>query len=554
MKLSLRCVARLAVVSALALFAPLASARQCAWDAFEPNDDCAQASPLSAGAHTGLTSPADGRDWFRIDVPAGQRLELRLSASSMVEHFGLIALHLDDGGGNPCSPDTQVVSNCFGGTQSGAIVAWSGSDSATTRFYLSVLISVADCTDYELDVRLVPEPCLALPADSLEPNDSCVAAPLLGAGTYSSLSASIADPDYYRVSVQPGELVSVLVSGIALGERANLWAWDASGACGSLANLFTGAALFGGSTAGVHLANLGAAPHDFVFSVQPAPDSSTLSGFCVDYQFELVSEFNPCGLSVPDAFEPNDFCTSAPPLASSQTGLSISLGDNDWYLLDVPARSSVRVLSSSTTTGSSRSMMLHSGCNSWVSEFLASSWNVYSDTSDPRQYLMWSNSSAQGAAARLIVFAPLGNAPGAFCDTYDLDLAVTLGVPFCIARRNSTGEGARLNASGSTHPGVGLLTLTASPLPANKAGLLIMSRSAGIVAPLGHGYLCLSGPIARYPVTTTGAGALIQTLDWTGPSSQIALGEAWNFQVWHRDPAAPGGGANLSEGLRVEFQ
>lgn len=554
MMLSSFTAARLAVVPALVLLAPFASARQCASDTFEPNDDCAQAPALVSGVHSGLTLPADEPDWFRIDVPAGQRLEVRLSASSATEHFGSLALHLDDGAGDPCSFETQVVNNCFGGTQSSVSTAWSGSESAPSSFYLSVVASVAACTTYELDVRVVPEPCAALPADALEPNDSCSSAPLLGAGMYSALSASLGDPDYYRVTVQPGELLTVQVSGLPLGARANLWAWDANGVCGSLSHLFTGSALFGDSLGGVHLANLGVAPHDFVFAVAPAPDGSLLSSFCVDYQFQILSQFDPCGLSLPDAFEPNDSCAAPAPLASSQSGLSISVGDPDWYLIDVPAHSSVRLLSSSTTTGQSRLMMLHNGCNSWVSEFLASSWNVYSDTSDPREYLAWSNTSAQSVAARLWVGGPYGSVPGPFCDTYDLELAWTLGVPFCHLRRNSTGEGARLNASGSTHPGVGQLTFTASPLPANKSGLMIMSRSAASLAPLGHGYLCLSAPITRFPVTTTGAGALVETLDWSGASSQIALGETWNFQVWHRDPAAQGGGANLSEGLRVVFQ
>jgi hypothetical protein len=533
--------------------APSAVAQQCALDAFEPNDLCAQAAPLSAGVHGGLTSAADEFDWFRIDVPAGQRLEVRLNATSPSEHFGLLALPRDDGGAAPCGFETRVQNACFGGAQSSAIAAWSASDSAPTRFYLSVLTAVSPCTSYELDVRVVPEPCAALPADALEGNDSCAAAPLVGLGSHPALSVSISDPDYYRVLVQPGELITVLVSGLPLGAFANLWAWDAGSGCGAMSNLWTGSALFGGSVGGVQLANLGATPREFVFQVEPVPDSAASSGFCVDYQLDVLSDLDPCGLSSPDAFEPNNSCAAAAPLSSSHAQLSIALGDPDWYLVDVPPRSSVRVLSRSTTTNQSLSMMLHQGCSGASGEFLASSWNVYADSADPRHFMSWSNPTASSVSARFHVHF-LGGAPGAFCDTYDLELGFTLGVPFCHARRNSTGEGARLTASGSTQPGVGHLTFSASPLPPNKAGLLIMSRSATALAPLGHGYLCLSGSISRFPLTTTGAGALLQTLDWTGPAAQIASGDTWNFQAWHRDPAAQGGGVNLSEGLRISFE
>ena len=56
-----------------------------------------------------------------------------------------------------------------------------------------------------------------------------------------------------------------------------------------------------------------------------------------------------------------------------------------------------------------------------------SSRHVYYDTSDPRQYLVWTNTSSQTVTTRLNVHAPQGNFPAPFCDVYDLDLTVTLG-------------------------------------------------------------------------------------------------------------------------------
>lgn len=550
-----RSLPRFASLLALAVLAPTAAARQCASDAFEPNDDCSQATPVGVGVLTGLTSSSSEDDVFRIDVPAGQRLEVRVNASAPGDLFGLLRLAGEEVGAPPCANfDDELVTACFAGSgTSASMFAWSSSSNHATRFYVSIQTLSAACAQYELDLRIVPEPCAAVAPDALEGNDSCATAQPLALGLHLALSASLGDPDFYRVTVQPGELLTVGVRGVPVGESASLWAWDANGPCGSTANISHGAAIWGGSINGVSLFNPGAAPKDYILELEPGADPFAQTGFCVDYELELQAQFNPCGLLTPDAFEPNNFCGAPAPLSTSQAGLSISVGDPDWYELSVPPRSSVRVLSTSTTAIKSRAMMLHSGCSASSSDFLASSWNVYYDSLDPRQFLSWTNSGPQAVSARLLVIAPHGAVLGSFCDTYDLDLGFTLGAPFCPLKRNSTGEGARLSASGSTQPGVGLLEFSATPLPANKAGLLIMSRSQGAPTPLSKGYLCLSAPIVRHPVTTTAAGTLVSTLDWSGASAQIALGDTWNFQVWHRDPAAAGG-SNLSDGLSLEFQ
>jgi len=79
-------------------------------------------------------------------------------------------------------------------------------------------------------------------------------------------------------------------------------------------------------------------------------------------------------------------------------------------------------------------------------------------------------------------------------------------------------------------------------------------------SPFGDGTLCVSGGglgVFRLgpPAQTDSVGSITRLLDWTAsPSSQgpgaATPGSSWNYQLWFRDPAGPGGaGFNLSDAL-----
>jgi hypothetical protein len=546
--------ARFAVLFAAA-FAPLAQAQVCTPDSFEPNDSCAQIASIAAGVHTGLTLPAGTTDAYRIAVPAAHRLEVRVTPTpSGTNVLAFLRLFVGDGATAPCSsPSAQVAGELLEDSATAVLLSWSASANTAATFDVVLEGLFGNCVTYELDLRIVPDACAALAPDAFENNDDCANAAPIGLGQLDNLSVAIADPDFFRVTTAPGEVLGVGVQGLGVGEYVLVQAWDAAGPCGDPNNAWTSAAVFTPQLRGLYLFNNSALPKDFIVQVRPQPDQAQQLGFCVNYSLVVQSQLDPCGVVSGDAFEPNDVCATAPALTSSQTGLSVSLYDRDWFTLDVPARSTVRVLTTSTNLGTPRPTMLHSGCNSTVGQFLMSSHPVYFDQ-DPRHYLAWSNLGPQSVSTRLMVLSSNGAFPQPFCDVYDLDFAITLGQPFCAVRRNSTGDAARLDASGSTTPGSGVLNLSVGPLPPNRTGLVIMSRGEIVATPFGNGYLCLSAPIQRHPVTTTGAGTMNVTLDWTGASAAIALGDTWSFQAWYRDPAAGGAGTNTSEGLRLEFQ
>ena len=528
---------------------------QCPPDAFEPNDVCAQAAPVGAGLYPGLGVASAEPDFYRVSVPAGQRLEVRM-------HFvdpdpdlgGLLRLFADDGSVSPCDDiENQLALQWFGAPQTDLLLAWSAPKLGPADFVVELATVLADCAEYDLDIAIVPDPCASLPDDVLEENDDCAGALPLGAGSYPSLNVGLVDPDFYLVTAAPGELITLSVSAVLPSEVMTLYAWDQGIGCGASGQLAAGTTIYGGGPGGIYLFNPGQSPRSFVFEVAPVPNQGTQSGFCLEYSLAVTVEYNPCDVLGGDPFEPNSDCATAPLLTSSQTGLKLHAWlEHDWYSIDVPAHSTLRLMSRSTSSLYRREMMLFSGCD-WQQDFLTSSHPLLYSSLDPREWLQWTNATDSPVNTRLFMIPVHGIVPGPFCDVYDLDLALTLGEPFCLPAKNSSGNAALLSASGSTTVGQGLLELDAAPVPPNTVGLVFFGPSHKAPKPFGGGWLCTQGPLLRLPGSSTGAGTLHTPIDWTGTASVLSAGQTWSFQAWFRDPGTSKA-FNLSEGLALSLQ
>lgn len=141
----------------------------------------------------------------------------------------------------------------------------------------------------------------------------------------------------------------------------------------------------------------------------------------------------------------------------------------------------------------------------------------------------------------------------------------TVGMNYCMAAVNSTGQIGEMSATGSTVAADNNLTLTASNLPANQFGIFVTSMQQGFSMGAGgssNGNICLAGTIGRYNLagqilSSGGAGEFSLALDLTqtpqgATFAAIVAGQAWNFQAWHRDPV--GLGSNFTNGLEISFQ
>lgn len=539
-------------LTVFALGASAAAARQCNPDSFEPNDTCAELANVAPGVHVGLSLPTGGADFYRVGVPAAHRLESRVTlAQSDPSFFGLFRIWRDDGSALPCAAvEAQVALELLELGKTQFLLSWSADANAASSFVVSLESVVGACATYTLDLAVVPDACAQLAADVFEPNDDCATPAVLGPGSFSNLTVAVGDRDFYDVTVPGLSLATLDFAGLAVGDELEVFAWPSSAACGDPGEATAGNVIAGPGTGRVFLANWNPAPQSFVVRVEPRPNQAAQSGFCGSYSLAVTTTFDPCGVFTGDPFEPNSVCASAPLLTSSVSGLSIAQDtDLEWFSIDVPAHATLRLVTTSHQPSVQRPTMLFAGC-AGNPDFLTSSHPLDFGV-DPRHILVWTNPFGAPVATKLLVVRPTGTL---FCDVYDIELEFTLGTPFCNVAPNSTGEAARLSANGSTTPGVGTLTLSAGPVPAAKSGLVIMSATAKPSTPFGKGYLCLSAPIVRFPVTTTAGGTLVTALDWTGASAQIQPGETWHFQTWFRDPAGGGAGFNLSEGLSILFQ
>jgi len=130
---------------------------------------------------------------------------------------------------------------------------------------------------------------------------------------------------------------------------------------------------------------------------------------------------------------------------------------------------------------------------------------------------------------------------------------------YCDPSPNSEGAPARISSSGSLSITFNDFSLEVEDAPPAQFSLFFYG--AGVTSsPFGDGTLCVSGGgigVFRLgpPSQTDSAGRISRLIDWSvPPTSQgpgaVTPGSSWNFQLWYRDPAGPGGsGFNLSDAL-----
>ena len=149
---------------------------------------------------------------------------------------------------------------------------------------------------------------------------------------------------------------------------------------------------------------------------------------------------------------------------------------------------------------------------------------------------------------------------GAFVmmDDMRVDFA-EIGTRFCVGAVNSTGEGARITATGTTSVQAENLHLISSGQPLASFGLFYYGGATSQL-PLGDGFRCvISGNqgVQRLPVVQADfLGTMRSDVDYDAPinpSTQITPGSTWHFQAMYRDPAAGGTGFNFSDGLSLTF-
>ncbi|MCP5022764.1 MAG: hypothetical protein GY930_13445 [bacterium] len=175
----------------------------CSADSLEPNDTCGAATSVGAGSYTNLTACGTDSDYYQISV-----------ANNETVTFDLFFTHAN--GDVDCTLWDSICLTSLDSSTSrgdGESVTWTNISGSSASLRLDVILyggSAGAGNDYSMDVTLVPsDPCVGLPDDSLEDNDSCgTATPMLD-GTQTDLFVSKTDADFYELCVPGGGTLEV---------------------------------------------------------------------------------------------------------------------------------------------------------------------------------------------------------------------------------------------------------------------------------------------------------------------------------------------------------
>lgn len=519
-------------------------------DVLEDNDTCGTAVPLALGLHPNLHVKDSDHDYYSITIPSQSLLDIYFPTGS-----GDIWMT----GFQPCF--VQVT----GTSSTGFSLANPNAFPHTILF--QVRPRNAACADYSLDLTATPDACLSVSDDGFEDFDDCSNPMPLAPGSYANLVVRNEDPDFFAITVGPGERLRCQETSDSF--HASYQLWDA-GCANSL----------GSDPAFVETTNTGTQAQTVILEV-----SQTFAGIpsCSTYAFDLIVEPSPC-LAIPDdTLEPNDSCEGPTPVQDGTLlGLQVSAWSPDFYRTCVPAGEWLNVAATFAHAQGDIDVYLFDASDSLCGSILPGADLAKGTSNNDNETLAWFNGT--GAALDVVLLVALDRPQAQPCNSYDLtisgaaDCVGALITPYCSPMdSNSTGFPTLLVANHG-HPAQSGLRLQAILGPPGEFAYFLVGTGASEPGlSIGAGRLCLRtappNEIGRFNVNGTPWNSLgqfdgqgiFQNLSGTSiwgsgfdvPTSlplsgtpTIQLGETWYFQLWHREAQ---GSSNFSNAVAVRF-
>ena len=513
-------------------------------DTFEDNDSCLAPSVVTAGTYPGLFVATGDQDYYRITVQPDEILTAAVSNTAGAS----TDVTIYDASCNPliATSFNQGVYSTLGAAGATDLIVGVIADSA----------SGSNCTPYDLDLSVAPDPCGASIDDAFEDNDTCPTAVVMAPGSYVGLFADLTDSDFYSVTLQPDELMDFNCSN-DLNADVDLNLFDSS--C-NLIQSFNSDALsvdnLGGSGPVTYIVEVFIDPTD--------PDT------CTNYDLDIIVMLDPCSTLVADAFEENDDCATALLLGDgTYTGLTIFESDNDYFAVGVDPGATITADIFFSDVVADVDLYLWDPaveCDTNVAG-TGGAYLVRGFSVDDDEQVVYTNMT--GGPQNLVLEVDMFTAGG--CNSYDMmifgsnGMGGGVGTNYCMANANSTGATSVIGATGSRVAANNDVTLTATGLPPLSFGFFLASRVQGFILNPGgsSGNLCLGGAIGRYvgpgQIMNSGvAGEIVLTLDLTAVPQPLGFeavvaGDQWNFQLWHRDTTAVGATSNFTNGIEINF-
>ena len=387
---------------------------QCpAADTFEPNETCAAAAPLTVGTYNGLTvmgtlnAGGVNDDCYSVTLPPGEILVVDCLFADVT---GDIDVYFYDLASSP---------NCGGeGTSDYLVRGFTASDNEHVEYTnptagpLTIIVRVElyasyNCTNYDLVINTIPDPCAALSDDSFEPNDSCASAAALSGGSHAGLFVSESNKDFYAITVPAAHVLTVDVSYVSgVDADPDLYLFDDLSCTTQVDSNIS----FGGSGQVIWGNGAGVAT-TVILEVRVIVGEG-----CNNYDLNVVTLPDPCLSGTDDALEPNDSCAAAVALAAgAHSGLFVSDTAGDFYAISVPV-GEILTVDVSYVSG------VNADPDLYLYDDLACTNQVDVDLgAGGSGQVQWSNGT--GATATVVLEARVITGDG--CNTYDLNVSST---------------------------------------------------------------------------------------------------------------------------------
>ncbi len=280
----------------------------CVADTQEPNDGYAEAQPLAPGSYPNQTLCVGDADWYEISAGNGQLIDIDVSFLHADNDIGVSLYKVnDDGtltyraGSNGLSDNEHILYRPF---TDGNFVVY---------VYRTRGTQVAN---YGLTVNISGSVCVP---DGFEPNNAVPEAIPVADGSYAAQSLCVGDADWYTVDASNGQVIYANISfdhdandlGMAIYKLNDDGTWSGRSGSNTLTDNET-----------VYYQ-----PYDsgtFLIYVYRTRGTQVAT-----YDFDVAVNGTPC---VPDGFESNNTWTETSAITpGTHTGLSLCVGDDDWY-------------------------------------------------------------------------------------------------------------------------------------------------------------------------------------------------------------------------------
>ena len=391
------------------LWAPTVASAQCTPDSFEPNDSCATAAPLTAGAYTNLSVEGfasvggQKQDYYDISVPPGNELDVEVLWDGSGPQLQIWLY--DDG---VCT--TGIVDSDFQSWDGQAEVHYNNISGVTEVITLRVRIPdpTVDCIDYDMNVAVTANPCVQAVDDLYEDNDDCNSPAILAMGSTTGLAIFGAnstqgdDEDWYEIpSVPAGDILSVQMTYSQANGDLAMGLYSAP--CAASSDIYSN---YQGGVETIEITNDSGAARSYWLRVEAFDQFYD----CGTYDLDISSAPDPCNAVADDTFSPNHGCgTPATLTPGTYTGLTSFFTAPDFFEVTIAPGKRMEVEALFSHAAGNIDLKLYdASCASTVST--SSSW-----TDD--EIVVVTNSSMMSQTYTIEVLIPYA-IPN--CNDYDL--------------------------------------------------------------------------------------------------------------------------------------